>query len=259
MSKFVEKVQRSHKVAIPQMGFHKAAETSENPAMVLVADITRLTAKLTKDIISSGVDALIVNSTGLEVSSLNKLNKNGGDIPLGLLWNNSNTITIAEYVKAGIDFVIFDINTTVETVNKQDLGKFLKVDSSLLPGMVKAINDLTLLVDGVLITNPGSAVTIETLLVCKFFSDLLNKPLLFAANSILSYSELESLHNSGVNVILLPVSISVADIADMTKSILKLPRNVKKKTSMIAVLPGISSGTTTPAPEEPEEEDDDDI
>jgi hypothetical protein len=260
MSKFAEKLQHSYKTVAPLMGFHRSSAVEESPAILLVADITKATAKAIKDIISCGADSIVVNGAGVDKIALNKINKNGGQVPAGLIWDDRSTLSLDDVAGSGMDFIIFDLQTTVETMNKEGLGKFLKIDSSLIPGMVKAINDLTLTVDGVIVNTPGKIVTIESLLVCKLFSDLLSKPLLFSANSKLSYSEIECLYNAGVNAILLPPGIIAGDIAEMKKSISTLPRITKKKSSVRAMLPGIpSSVSSSPQQEDPEEEDDDDI
>jgi hypothetical protein len=260
MSKFVEKLQRSYKTTAPPLGFHKNTDVEENQVLLLIADITKSTVKAIKDIYAGGADAVVINCAGMDAAALAKFSKNGGQVPVGLMWDDSTTITPDEASSAKIDFIAYDVRTPVETMHGESPGKFIKIDSTLIPGLVKAVNDLNLNVDGVIVTTPGDAVTVESLLVCKLFSDILSKPLLFAANSKLSYNELESLYNAGASGVLLPPGISAGDIGDMKKSIARVPKKTKRKSALSPILPGLAASAPAPSRrEEPDEDDDEDI
>jgi hypothetical protein len=260
MSKFAEKLQRSYKTTAPPMGFHKNTAIEENPPLLLVADITRSAAKAAEDI-AAGSDAVIINGAGLDTAGLNKLNRSGNGTPMGLIWDKSASITLEEIPSGTIDFVIFDVQAPVAVMNRQGLGKFLMIEPSLVPAMVKAVNDLGTYIDGVIVTSPSGTVTIESLLTCKLFSDLLSKPLLFRAGSTPGKDELECLYNSGANAVVLPAGVTAADIEEIKKTIAALPKKVRKKSSVTAVLPGIGSGSSSGPSrrEEPGEDEDDDI
>jgi hypothetical protein len=260
MSKFAEKLQRSYKTTAPPLGFHKNTDVEENQVLLLIADITKSTVKAIKDIYATGVDAVVINCAGMDAVALAKFIKNGGQVPVGLLWDESATITQDEASSAKVDFIAYDVSTPVETMYGEGPGKYIKIDSALIPGLIKALNDLNLNVDGVIVTTPGDAVTVESLLICKLFSDILSKPLLFAANSKLNYNELESIYNAGASGVLLPPGISPGDIGDMKKSIARVPRKTRKKSALTPVLPGLASSTPVPSRrEEPDEDDDEDI
>jgi hypothetical protein len=125
----------------------------------------------------------------------------------------------------------------LEVVSREDVGKLLKIEPSLDPGLVRAINELPLTVDGVLIAGEESSVTVERLLVCQRFTELLAKPLLVTVALSVTGAEISSLFQAGVNGLVLPEKVPVETFAELKKTIGNLPKAVKRKSKGTALLP----------------------
>jgi hypothetical protein len=253
MSKFGDKLERIYRTAAPVLGFRKSTEEAELPPLLLVADLTKAGLKKAKSVVDSGIDAAIVSSESADTDSFKEL---AASIPLGLLLNeNIDQGKIQELIGSGCDFIVFGLGAPLEAVNKESLGKILKIEPPLSPGLIKAINELSLPIDAVLITGDNLSVTIELLLTCQLFAGLLNKPLLINVNASLTIDELSSLHGAGVKGVILPEGASLKMCADLKKTLSGLPKAPKRKTKASVLLPHISVQPETKEEEEEEEED----
>jgi len=260
MSKFIDKLNQIYKTAAPAMGFRKSTSEAELPTMLLVSNLSKSGAKKPKSLTDSGIDAAVVSSGSTDIDSFKELLKTIGDIPLGLVVEESSTPeTIREIVDAGCDFVIFGLQTPVETINKEGLGKVLKIEPSLTPTMVRAINELSLPIDTALIAGDDATITIERLLNCQLFASLLNKPTLINVNSSLTSSELSSLHGTGVKGLILPDGTLLKVFAELKKAISSLPKAPKRKTGAGVLLPHISVQPESKVEKVEEEEEEEDI
>jgi hypothetical protein len=247
MSKFAEKLRRIYRGSAPSMGFRKSAEL-DNPLLLIVADLTKASVKEAKAIAGAGIDAGIVSSEGLNAASFEKLVKAAGDVPLGLFLESASKQKIA---KLG-DFVVFGVKMPLEVVNEEGVGKLLKIEPSLDQGLVRAINELP--IDGVLVAGEESQVTIERLLICQRFAELLGKPLLVTVGSSVASGELSSLCEAGISGLLISEGLPAGAFADLKKSISSLPRTAKRKARGAALLPRLGGELGVEAEEEEEEE-----
>ena len=250
MSKFASKLQRIYRTPASSVGFRKSDSEAESPSLLLVADLTKADVKKAKGIIDSGIDAIILSSGGLDTETFERLVSSAGDIPLGLLIESTSREKIADFVESGCDFIIFDLLTPLEVVNKEGLGKILKIDPSLAPGLVRSINELTLPVDGVFVAGEDAAVTIEHLLTCQFFAELLNEPLLTNVSSSVTSSELSSLRGAGVTGLISPQGLSGKAFVELRKKISSLPKTAKRKAGPGALLPHVGTELETEVEEE---------
>jgi len=252
MSKFAEKLQRIYRGSAPALGFRKSDE-AETPPLLIISSLTKTSAGEAGALAAAGVDAIIVGAKGFSAKSCGELNKAIGDVPLGLFLDSSEKEAIAKSIHLGCDFVVFGLKTPVESVNKDGLGKVLKIEPSLEPGLVRAINELPLEIDAVLISGDEPAITIERLLIYQRFTDLLNKPVLVSLSSILTPDELNSLFKTGINGLVLPETLSAEAFANLRKSAAGLSRAAKRKTKATAILPRVSGELETEVEEEEEE------
>ncbi len=239
MSKFADKLQRIYRTTAQSIGFRKSATETEVNSPLLIADLTGVGVKKASDIVNSGIDAAVISSEGLDASSFKSLVTGTGDIPLGLLLAKNSIENIPDFVDSGCDFIVFDVQTPLESINREGLGKILKIDRSLTPGMVKAINDLSMPIDGVFVAGDASPVTVELVLICQFFADLLDKPLLVTISPTVTRGELSSLREAGVNGLLLPERVPAKVFAGLKKIITGLPKTSKRKTRGSALIPQI--------------------
>jgi len=254
MSKFTDRLHNITRVSVPGIGFRKSALGSKEPPLLVVADITQAGSKKVKDITSSGIDAAIIKSADVTVDSFKSLVTAIGDIPLGLVLESSTRSKISAFVDAGCDFIVFDVGTTVEAVDVAGVGKILRVDPSIAPHLVRAINGLTLPIDAVLLAGDIISITFERLLLCQLFADLLNKPLLLAVGPSLTGGELNNLCGVGITGLVLSAELPGKDYAEMRKAINDLPESIKRKTKVEAIIPQLGGRAAVDTEEADEDE-----
>ena len=253
MSKFAEKLQRIYRGSAPAMGFRKSDE-AESPTLLIVANLTKTGTMEANALAGGGIDAGIISVKGLSVKSFGELTKAVGNVPLGFSLESTEKEAIARSIDLGCDFVVFGLKTPLEAVNKEGLGRVLKIEPSLEPGLVRAINALSLEIDGVIITSDEPAITIERLLIYQRFTELLNKPLLIALSSTVTADELGGLFKAGVNGLVLPETLTADAFANLRRSAAGLSRSAKRKTKATAILPRVSGELETEVEEEEEED-----
>ena len=258
MSKFAEKLQRVYRGAAAPMGFRKSTEV-EPPPLLLIANLTKAGAAEAKAVADAGIDAGIVIGVGLGAKGFGQLSKAVDDVPLGLFLGSAEKEEIAQSVDLGCDFVVFDLKTLLEAVSREDVGKLLRIEPSLDPGLVRAINELPLTVDGVLVAGEELSVTVERLLICQRFTELLAKPLLVTVNLSVTRAEISSLFQAGVNGLVLPERVPAETFAELKKTIASLPKAAKRKTKGAALLPRLGGGLGAEVQEEEEEEEEQEI
>jgi hypothetical protein len=255
MSKFAEKLQRVYRGTATPIGFRKSTE-AEPPPLLIIANLTKAAAAEAKAIADGGVDAVILDSGGLSAKGFGQLAKDIADVPVGLFLRSADREVIAKSIEPGCDFVIFGLKTPLEAVNREGVGKLLEIEPSLDPGLVRAINELPLAVDGVLITGEDISVTVERLLICQRFAELLAKPLLVAVDLSVTGAEISSLFQAGVNGLMLPEKVPAETFAELKKTIGSLPKAAKRKAKGVALIPRLGGEPGAEAQEEEEEEED---
>lgn len=236
MSKFAEKLQRVYHGSAPAMGFRKSAE-AEIPPMLIVASLTKASAADAGALAAAGIDAAILGLKGLSAKNFAQLAEAVGYIPLGLFLESTEKDVIAKSLDLGCDFVVFGLKTPLEAVKKEGLGKVLKIEPSLEPGLVRVISGLPLEIDAVLVTGDEAAITIERLLIYQRFAELLDKPLLITLSSMITANELGGLFEAGVNGLVLPEGLSAEAFANIKNSLGGLSRTAKRRTRATAILP----------------------
>ena len=235
------------------MGFHTSAEAASTP-LVIVASLTKTSAADAGSLAAAGIDAGILGLKGLSAKSLGQLTEAVGGVPLGLFLESTEKDAIAKSIDMGCDFVVFGLKTPLEAINREGLGRILKIESSLEPGLVRTINGLPLSIDAVLIAGDEPAITIERLLIYQRFAELLDKPLLVALSSTITADELNGLFQAGVNGLVLPEGLSAEAVADLKKAAGGLSRAAKRKTGAAAILPRLGGEPETGVEEEEEED-----
>jgi hypothetical protein len=257
MSKFTDKLGHIYRTTGPALGFRKPDAEAEPPPLLLIATITPAGAKKTKSIAESGIDAAVVNSKNIEAASFKELAAGMNNTPLGLAIDDGSKDEVEELMKLDWDFVIFGLQMPVDAINKEGLGKIVRIEPSLAPGLARAINELSPAIDGVLIAGESSAVTVERLLACQFLAGVVGKPLIVPVDSSLTSSELGSLHEAGIKGLLFPEGTTLKAFAELKKLVSSLPKTRKRKTGTSVLLPrlGVSEPKVEKEEEEEEEED----
>ena len=239
MSKFTDKLQRIYRSSAPSIGFRKSAAEAGSLPLLIVADLTKAGVEKAK-VIAGSVDAGVMSSEGLDAKRFGQLVTAIGDVPLGLFLESADREDIGKFVDSGCDFVVFGLKTPLEVVKKEGIGKVLSIEPSLDQGLVRTIGELALPIGGVLIAGEESSVTVERLLICQRFSELLDKPLLVTLGSAVTSSELNSLCESGVSGLVLPDVFPAEAFAELRKMVGNLPQTVRRKARGAALLPQLS-------------------
>jgi len=245
MSKFVEKIKHVASNTSAPIGFIRPASGSNTPAILLIQDITSSLIKKGKEIMVSDLDAIIIKIDALDASAFEKLVKNHADLPVGVLLDTGIYQDLTSFMEAGCDFVLFDLDTLVNSVSQETLGKILRISKALTPGLIKAINDLNLSIDSVLIENQKSEINVDLLLSCHLFLDILNKPLIINVKKILTTIELSELHTAGVRVLLLSAEVSTKEIGELRRNINSMPKLAIKKSSGRPLIPALNNAIKT--------------
>jgi len=252
MSKFAEKIQRVYRGTAPPIGFRRSTEEESAP-LLIVASLSKASAGDAGSLAAAGIDAGILGIKGLSAKSFAQLAEAVGYIPLGISLESAEKDTVAKSIDIGCDFVVFGLKTPLEAVSKEGMGRVLKIESSLEPGLVRAINGLPLSIDAVLVAGDEPAVTVERLLIYQRFAELLDKPLLVTLSSMITADELSGLFEAGVNGLLLPEGLSADAVTELKKSAGGLSRTAKRKTRAAAILPRVGGELETGVEEEEED------
>jgi len=254
MSKFVDKLQSLSKSSTTPIGFHPSASESKSPAMLLIAGLPGTHVKEAKTVADVNIDAGLISSEGPSARIVKQMVEAVGDIPLGVFVKGMSEEKINELASLGCDFMVFDIRIPAAILHKEEAGKFLMIEPSLDQGFARAINSLE--VDGVFISSRGedSFVTVEHLLVCRRFVELLEKPVIMTLPTLVTKAELTSLWQVGVDGVVAPSTQSAEALIDIKKMIGDLPGGVRGRRAKADVkLPHYGGFVTGEEDEEQEE------
>ena len=255
MSKFVDKLNKLSRISVAPIGFRAAKGKQAGSPMLIVADLTGMDIGSIGSITGGDVDAGLIWEQGLKVRNLQRIIKAMNGIPLGMVIKEATKERISKIASLGCDFVVFDMKASAEALEGEGVGKFLMVEPSLDLGLVRAINVLD--TDGIFINKSEmSFITVEHLLVCRRFSDMLNKPLIINLPSLISEAELGNLWKVGVDGVVIPPAQTMEAFARLKGMIDNLPRGVKRKRGSVVdvALPYYTGDIEVVEEEEGEEE-----
>jgi len=235
MSKFVDKLQSLSKSSTTPIGFHPSVSELKSPAMLLIAGLSGTKVNEAKIVVDVNADAGLILDEGPSARIVGQMVEAVGDIPLGVFMKGVSEEKIDELASLACDFVVFDIRIPAAVLEKEEVGKFIMIEPSLDQGFVKAINSLD--VDGVFISSRGedSFVTVEHLLVCRRFVEILEKPVIMALPSLVTKAELTSLWQAGVDGVVVPSTQSVEALAELKKMIGDLPGRARGRRAKAGV------------------------
>lgn len=228
MSKFVDKLNNLSRISVAPIGFHAVKGKQEGSPMLVIADLTGMDIGSIGSMAGGDMDAGLIWEQDLKVRNLQRIIKAMEVIPFGMVIKEENKEIISKIASLGCDFVVFNMKVSAEALAGEGVGKFLMVEASLDLGLVRAINVLD--IDGVFINiTEESFITVEHLLVCQRFSELLTKPLIINLPSLISEAELANLWKAGVDGVIVPPAQTMEAFAELRGMIDNLPRGVKRK------------------------------
>jgi len=254
MSKFADKLQSLSKSSTAPIGFHATVSEVRGPAMLLIVGLSGAQVKEVKIVADANADAGLIVSEGTNTKTIGQVVEAVGNVPLGVFVSGMSQREIDELASLGCDFVVFDIRGAAAILRKKEVGKFLMIEPSLDQGLVRAINSFE--VDGVFVSSGGggSSVTVEHLLVCRRFVELLEKPVIMTLPSLATKEELTSLWQAGVDGVVAPLTQSVEELMELKKMIGDLPRGARGRRARVGVvLPHYGGGVVGEEDEQDEE------
>lgn len=208
MSKFIDKLNRLSRTESQSIGFRTEQPTPPKPKLQLIASLAQENAEqLTAHVAGADAGLLRISKSAAGAKILEKMAQSVPDIPWGG-WLSGGRGNIKQLRKANCDFVVFPANNTpLTTLENNEAGKILAVESSLSEGLLRTVNDLP--VDAVLIVSEQSEVfslTWQHLMLFRRFADLLTKPLLASIPAKVTATELQTLWEVGINGVVTEVT-----------------------------------------------------
>lgn len=239
MSKFIDRINLVSDSRSSPIGFKKRSSDSIIPSILLILDISNLIGTKSKEDINIEADAVVLNISAIDVATISWFAKTINAVPVGIKLGKENKQNIGIFEANGIDFVIFDLATQIDGLDHEGLGKILKINRSLPTGMIKAIKDLSINIDCVMVDNTKNEIDIELLLQCHAFTNIVNIPLIISVANSPSISEMIELSNANIRALILPPGTSSEKIKQLKDDIASLPKASKKKMTHRPLIPPI--------------------
>lgn len=254
MSKLVDKLQHLSESSVPSIGFHPAVNESKGSAMLLIVGLSGANVKEARVAADINADAVLILNQSFTTKLIKQMAEAVGDIPLGVFVKGISEKKMNKLMSSGCDFIVFDVKMPAIALQEETIGKFLMVEPSLEPGLLRTINSLD--VNGVFI-NRGeeSFVTVEHLLICQRFCELLSKPLVVTLPSSVTSAELNNLWQIGIDCVVTPSAQSEEALAELRRMIDNLPKEAKRRSGKAGVMLPHYGGDVTIEEEEEEEEE----
>lgn len=254
MSKLVEKLNKASRSVTTPMGFHSTMTGKDDSSLVLIAAIAS-DAIDSKTLTSIPIDAALILDPKVTVTKTKKIIKLLGDIPLGLATDKLSAKDTVEYSGINLDFIAFNKKTPLTSMQVSTTGKFLIIDSTLDIDLARSLNSID--VNGVIIDNSGiDMLTIEHLLICKRYHEILRKPLLMILSSVITDYELQQLWETGISGVVLTSDWSPGSLEKVRHVVDSLPKKHAHRTDKAeAILPRYNVDIDESSDEEEEEEE----
>jgi hypothetical protein len=226
--------------------------------MLLVAGLEGASPDEARLLAQGLAHAGLVTGHALDVSNISELISASNGVPVGVFLGAQEADRMREVVDAGCDFVVLDRQVPAGTLEQDDVGKLLAVDSSFDYTLVRGINSLdveAVLVDAVV----QSSLTVEGVLLFRRFSSLLSKPVVARLAAPVSAGDVVALWKAGVDALVVPPGQDESVYAGLREAVDELPRGAReKRRRWDVVLPRQTGGGVDQAEEEEEEEEEED-
>jgi hypothetical protein len=195
--------------------------------MLFAVGLSETQVKETRTMADLAADAGLIVSRGTGAKTIKQAIEGAGDVPLGVSIKGMREKEIDELVGLGCDFVVFDIGEPAAILGRKEVGRFLAIEPSLDQGLVRAINSFE--VDGVLIGSEDSVLTVQRLLVCRRFVELLEKPVIMMLPSLVTKEELVSLWQAGADGVVSAPAQSSEALAELKTMLSDLPKRTRTR------------------------------
>ncbi|HLF70703.1 MAG TPA: hypothetical protein VI759_00920, partial [Dehalococcoidia bacterium] len=140
MPKLAEAIRRSQRVETAPMGFG-AARPAPKPSMLVGFLAPPSMVAAARD---AGADLIIIEAD-VSAADAAKQRTAAGDLPLGVHPNAIDAATAKALQSAGIDFLVFDADTTpAAALLEEDLGYVLRLPEAPSEDFLRSIDSLSL-------------------------------------------------------------------------------------------------------------------
>jgi hypothetical protein len=264
MSKLLDRLNNLNKASLPAMGFRSAMADDNARSMLIIVALPAKTETGIQELTESGVDAILLDSSGLSSAILSKIGKTRGKVLLGLtLGVSGRTVTGLKLISDEIDFVVYGSDLPVnsfESEEMEEVGKIIKVDQKKDASMLRAIHSMRAQVNAVAIDLEVAILTIEDLMNCRRVAEYTGQHIIAQVNKILTITELVALRDSGVKAVILPQDCTYEEIKDFASKIMELPKpaNNRNERKSFALLPKMGLQTYESEHEEGDDDEEDD-
>lgn len=198
MSKLREQIQDTYQSHSAPLGFTSHSQGKDKQSFVLVlAEVSDTSAASTA--VAAGVDALLYNNGQ---DSLPAIVEAAGEIPVGARLAAATNDDITQMIKAGIDFLVFDVEQTEATaLLNEELGHI-----AILTNANTSDDDLRLLqpleLDALLIPSSKDTLSVHDQLLTRRIAELTHKPLIVPVTTDISSNTLQVLRDAGTPIVL---------------------------------------------------------
>ena len=254
MSILAKKLDDINHTVGPEIGFRRSANELKKRQMLAIADVSGHDSNKIKSIAGSGVDAVFTDIKTLDSSGIPDTGVTIDNIPVGVKIDKADLKEAEKLSNLKYDYVLFDLETPIELIDKEGIGKILIIEPDLSPNMVRVINNLSISVDGVMLSDHDTPVTFQRLITCQLFAELLHKPLLVAVNSAAGSGDPSNLYQAGIKGVVLSKGLPLKAYTGIVNTIENLPKTIKRKTKGDALLPSLKP---TSAIEEADDDEED--
>jgi hypothetical protein len=239
MSKLVKRLRQVCECSSHPIGFKRSTVESSRQ-MLLIASLPQGKRGMVTNLNLAEVDALLFHSRDLGGSeALEQIWGGVGDTPWGVWLGTGEPPDLKQFMEVGGDFIAMESAMAPAELLREDMGKILKVDLSRERFLLSAMSDLP--VDAVLMDLGGKKgdLTVADIMHCQWLSNLLDKPLLVAANRELSDKEIWLIWDVGVSGIVIEIGDeSGAEVLSRQfQAISDLPPRTRKRGDDHVLLP----------------------
>lgn len=255
MSRFIEKLKQASKAELPPLGFGRAQKTVM-PKMMLIAVLNQDDAAAAARL-AGEADAILLKAENADllVEACKKFTEAVADVPLGLLPGKNDGLK--EAAAAGFDFIAFPLDSPLEIIEDEDIGRLLIIETAMDKELLRAIGDMPL--DAVLIGGEKakqSHFTWRHFMLFRGIAALCGKPLLVSITTETGKDELQLLWEAGVAGVAVETK-TAAEIEKINGIIGNLkPPSKKRKDKNRAIVPLMREEAAARIDEDTEEEED---
>ena len=255
MSRLIEKLKQTSQAKLPPMGFGRA-QKAVKPKMMLIAVLNQADAAGAAQLVGE-VDAILlkVEDETLLAEVLKKIAENMKDIPFGVLLRKNSGLK--ETAAIGFDFIAFPLESSIEIIEDEDIGRLLVIESAMEKELLRTIGDMPL--DAVLVGSEKakqSHFTWRHFMIFRGIAAISGKPLLLSITTETGKDELQLLWEAGVAGVVVETNVS-AEIKKLNWIIDNLkPPLKKRKDKTSAILPLMREEAAATIEEDIEEEED---